>query len=146
MLKYSADQDKSLHIGHSHFKNIRRLQIKLKVWENFSERCLISVDALYRNTEFNTESLDERHKKAICFLSEHMIESSNILEWEKNDYDNQKVPHGQEGPKKLNLLNYFDNFFIGCGRIFAKIWYLRIVLNCWYLRRFTLFSQASTAS
>ena len=100
----------------------------------------------YRNTEFNTESLDERHKKAICFLSEHMIESSNILECEKNDYDNQKVPHGQEGPKKLNLLNYFDNFFIGCGRIFAKIWYLRMVLGCWYLRRFTLFSQVSMAS
>ena len=65
------------------------------------------------------------------FLSEHMIESLKLLECEKNDNDNQKVPHGQEGPKELNLLNYFDNFFIWCRRIFAKNFDLRIVLASW---------------
>lgn len=74
----------------------------------------------YRKTEFNTESLEERHTQAICFLSEHMIENFSTLECEKNDNDNQKVPHCQERSKELNLLNYFDNFFVWCGRIFAK--------------------------
>ena len=43
-----------------------------------------------------------------------MIESFSTLECEKNDYDNQKVPHCQERSKELNLLNYFDNFFVWC--------------------------------
>ena len=49
-----------------------------------------------------------------------MIESFSTLECEKNDNDNQKVPHCQKRSKELNLLNYFDNFFVWCGRIFAK--------------------------
>ena len=48
-------------------------------------------------------------------FSEHMIESllvESVLECKKDDENHQKIPHCQERAKELNLLNYFDDFFI----------------------------------
>ena len=79
----------------------------------------------YRNTNIKKGSLQKNRAKAkvigkyiimyIIRFSEHMIESlqvESVLECKKDDDDHQKVPHCQERAKELNLLNYFDDFFI----------------------------------
>ena len=78
-------------------------------------------------------------RKAQYVFERTYDKSLKLLECEKNDNDNQKVPHGQEGPKELNLLNYFDNFFVWCRRIFAKIFRFKDSARLFVLRRFTLF-------